>query len=367
MLKPIAFYLPQFHSIPENDEWWGKGFTEWDNVKRSRPLFRGHNQPEKPLNHDYYCLLDKEVQIKQAKLAKEFGIYGFCYYHYWFEGKLLLEKPSEQMLMNQDIDVNFCFCWANESWARTWDGKEKKILIKQNYQENKEGWEVHFQYLLPFFKDKRYIKVNNKPLFLLYKPHLIKNGDALRECWNLLAKENGFSGIYWGMQHDSAFQHIDEMAPFDIAVEFEPYYTVNQMPNHGKQSFLQRAVKKIRRMPTIYNYDEIWKLIINRQPNQQCAAPGAFTSWDNTPRRGRKALIFWKAAPEKFEKYLTEKIIAVQNSYNSEFIFINAWNEWAEGAHLEASESDGYGYLEALKKALIRTGEYTDANKDQFS
>ena len=160
-MKIIAFYLPQFHNIPENDEWWGDGFTEWVNVKKAKPLFDGHVQPKEPLNDNYYNLLDDNIKIWQAKIAKEYGVYGFCYYHYWFNGKLLLEKPMEQMLNNKKIDIPFCISWANEPWTKAWVN-EKKVLIPQSYGGVNE-WKEHFDYLLPFFKDERYIKVHNKP------------------------------------------------------------------------------------------------------------------------------------------------------------------------------------------------------------
>lgn len=360
-MKKIAFYLPQYHCIPENDSWWGEGFTEWDNVKKSKPQFKSHYQPEVPLGENYYCLLDKEVQERQADLALQYGIDGFCYYHYWFEGKLLLERPAEQMLNDKKIKLEFCFCWANESWARTWDGQEKQILIKQNYNEDENAWKKHFDYLLPFFKDERYIRVNNKPLFILYKPQLIKNVDEFRRFWDKLAESHGFPGIYWAFQHDSAFDYVSKMDAFDMAIEFEPFYTVRTMPNRGKQPLMKRIIKKLCNMPTLYNYDEVWKYIIDREPELPISAPGIFTSWDNTPRRGNKALIFWKATPEKFRYYLDKKKTNL-NRYNSQFIFINAWNEWAEGAHLEPDEKNGFGYLKAIK-SVFENGEESE-NED---
>ncbi|MCD7820315.1 MAG: glycoside hydrolase family 99-like domain-containing protein, partial [Lachnospiraceae bacterium] len=172
-VKIIPFYLPQFHTIPENDKWWGKGFTEWTNVRKAVPLFEGHQQPKLPLGDHFYNLLDDETKIWQAELAKQYGIFGFCYYHYWFKnGKRLLEKPAEQMLKNKDIDLPFCFCWANENWSRNWDGGNHEIIMAQEYGGKRE-WEMHFQYLLPFFRDKRYITMNGKPLFIIYKPEQI--------------------------------------------------------------------------------------------------------------------------------------------------------------------------------------------------
>ena len=371
-MKIIAFYLPQYHAIPENDEWWGKGFTEWTNVKKSKPVFKNHLQPEIPLNKNYYCLLDKKIQEEQAELAMKYKVDGFCYYHYWFEGKLLLEKPMENMLKNPNVKISYCVCWANESWARTWDGKEKKVLIKQNYNEDVESWKKHFDYLLPFFKDERYIKDNNRPMMLLYKPYLIKNCKEMMKYWNDLAVENGFEGIYWGVQYPASFfeSNIDNYS-FDFEVEFEPMYTVQEMTKDiarlntiqkllyrlkNPKKLLKRVQQIVFHLPIIYDYDQIWNTILKRKPRNRKCVPGAFTSWDNTPRRGRKATIFYKATPEKFEKYISKQVERAEKIYNSEYLFINAWNEWAEGAHLEPDEKNGYGYLEALKNALKSKG-----------
>ena len=172
-VKIIPFYLPQFHEIPENNKWWGEGFTEWTNVRKAKPLFEGHRQPKIPLDNNYYNLMDDNVKIWQAKIAKEHGIFGFCYYHYWFKnGRKLLEKPAEQMLQNQEIDIPFCFCWANENWSKNWDGGNREVIMEQHYG-GKQDWEMHFQYLLPFFRDKRYITVHGKPIFVIYKPEQI--------------------------------------------------------------------------------------------------------------------------------------------------------------------------------------------------
>lgn len=363
-MKVIAFYLPQFHAIPENDNWWGKGFTEWVNVKKSKPLFKGHNQPEIPYGENYYNLLDSEIQIQQAKLAKENGIYGFCYYHYWFEGKLLLEKPMENMLKNKKIDIPFCVCWANETWARTWDGNEKDILISQNYNEDKEAWKKHFDYLLSFFRDERYIKVDNKPVVIIYKPQLIENGSELIKYWNELAIENGFNGIYVGYQHHSAFDANLDSYKFDFAIEFEPFYTVHECNKEKEklESLFTKVKKKLFKLPTIYNYDFIWKKIISRKPKDEKHCPGAFPAWDNTPRKGNNSIVFWKPTPEKYKNYLVERIKSAKKNYKSEFLFLNAWNEWAEGAHLEPTQQDGFKYLENTKNALIETGEYNNEN-----
>ncbi|KAF5082675.1 Glycosyltransferase WbsX [anaerobic digester metagenome] len=361
-MKKIAFYLPQFHAIPENDEWWGKGFTEWVNVKASKPQFKGHIQPEIPLNNNYYNLLDAETQVWQANLAKKYGIDVFCYYHYWFEGKLLLEKPMENMLHNKKIDIPFCICWANETWARTWDGQEKNILIQQKYNEDEDAWKAHFNYFLQFFKDERYLKHDGKPMLLIYKPQLILNCKAMLTYWQQLALQAGFSGLYIGYQHVSAFDSNMVQLGFDFGVEFEPFYTVRELKNgiattqkkiaysiRNPKWFIRKIYEKIMHRPVIYDYDEIWNRILNRSPIRQSIMPGAFPAWDNTPRRGNKSGVFYGASPKKFAKYFKQQMKHAEEVYHAEYLFINAWNEWAEGAHLEPDECNRYEYLEGLK------------------
>lgn len=194
--KVIPFYLPQFHTIPENDEWWGKGFTEWTNVKSAKAYRKDQSQPRIPLNNNYYDLSKIETLKWQANLARKYGIYGFCFYHYWFNGKLLLEKPSQNLLANKDIELRFCFSWANEPWARTWDGKNREVLMPQEYGGENE-WKKHFEYLLPFFKDNRYIRVNGKPMFLIYKSASIAKCEDMMLYWQKLAKDAGLTGIHF--------------------------------------------------------------------------------------------------------------------------------------------------------------------------
>ncbi|RRQ78488.1 glycoside hydrolase family 99-like domain-containing protein, partial [Enterococcus faecium] len=200
-MRVIAFYLPQFHEIPENNEWWGEGFTEWTNVKTARPLYSGHYQPREPINDNYYDLLNDDVKEWQVSIAKKNGIYGFCFYHYWFDGKMLLEKPVEQFLKNKNLDINFCLSWANEPWTKAWVSKNDSILIEQNYG-NEENWEKHFDYLLPFFKDSRYICNDGKPLFVIYRPEQIGCLNEMLDYWQILAKKNGLAGIDFAYQQN---------------------------------------------------------------------------------------------------------------------------------------------------------------------
>lgn len=362
IMKKIAFYLPQYHSIPENDKWWGKGFTEWTNVKSSKPQFYGHFQPEIPYNENYYNLLNSDVQKWQAELATKYGIDGFCYYHYWFEGKLLLEKPMENMLKDHNINLPFCICWANESWARTWDGCEKNVLIKQNYSEDIIQWKAHFEYLLKFFKDDRYILDDSRPLLIIYKPYLINNCKEMLSYWRRLAIQNGFKGLYIGAQYPRSFDFDFDSMGIDFGIEFEPLYTMYEI---GSLNFTKKFVfllkhpsyliSKIKRKLfhniEIFDYDMIWNLINNRIPVNRRIAAGAFPSWDNSPRKGKRGTVFFDADPVKFEKYFYKRICSAKVSYGLDYIFINAWNEWGEGAHLEPDARFGHGYLEAIKKS----------------
>ncbi len=370
-MKIIAFYLPQYHSIPENDEWWGKGFTEWTNVKKAVPIIKEQVQPKVPLNNNYYCLLDDKVKEWQADIAKKAGIYGFCYYHYWFKGKMLLEKPAEQMLNNPQIDIPFCFSWANEPWSRSWKGDNKNVIMPQDYGKEKD-WRTHFNYLLPFFKDPRYIKEDGKPMFIIYKPDIMPEYYKMMKFWNKLAVEAGFKGMYFGCQFPSAFRNKENETIFNFAIEFEPLYTqtekqsfINISSWNGKRAllfrnpvlFLDICFKKFRNRilnkPIIYDYEKTCQRIISRKPYFVNSVPGMFTSWDKTPRNGKKATIYKGSSPQVFGKYLQKQIERAKEVYNSEYLFITAWNEWGEGAYLEPDEQFRYSYLEEVRKANI--------------
>ena len=372
-MKIIALYLPQFHTIPENDEWWGKDFTEWTNVRKAKPIYKNHIQPRLPLNNNFYNLLDDDVKIWQADIAKRYGIYGFCYYHYWFNGKMLLERPMEQMLHNKKIDIPFCISWANEPWTKAWVGDMTKVLIPQYYGEEKELKE-HFDYFLPFFKDNRYIKENGKPLFVIYRPLAIPCLDKMMQYWNILAKNAGFPGISFVSQNDN----YGELAmraddPFDYHIEFQPIYAHHKMfSNEFKISKMlrrnvskyienitgidlkrygQKFIQKVTNSQKI-DYQKMWNIILNQKPYNEKSIPGAFVRWDNTPRHGERGWVCIPSGPSEFEKNLIAQINNVQNNYSTDMMFIYAWNEWAEGGYLEPDNIDGFGYLEAIKKAL---------------
>lgn len=373
--RVIAFYLPQFHTIPENDLWWGKGFTEWTNTKKAKPLFEGHYQPRTPMNENYYDLSDVSVMEEQAKLAKKYGLFGFCYYHYWFKnGKKLLEKPIDNMLEDADVDIPFCLCWANENWSRNWDGGNREILMQQDYGDETD-WEQHFSYFLPFFQDKRYITYEGKPVLLIYRPELIRTFDNMVGYWQRRIKEYGFPGLIIVRQFPEAFFTSNSKNDYiDFTIKFQPTFSsFSQINNYGGS--LVKSIKKplkqfitligllgtVRRIKEkclqavetkkhleIYDYDDTWRVILQKDKYNDRLVNGAFVDWDNTPRN-KTGRAYVGATPEKFGKYM-EELLRKPTAMNS--VFINAWNEWAEGAYLEPDEKYGYGYLEALKKAL---------------
>lgn len=359
MTKILAFYLPQYHCIPENDKWWGDGFTEWTNTSKAKPLFKGHNQPREPYDGNYYNLLNEGTRRWQADLAKKYNIYGFCYYHYWFNGKMLLEKPLEQVIELGEPDLPFCVCWANESWTRAWDGGEKQVLIAQEYG-NKNDWKEHFNYLLKLFKDKRYILIDNKPLLVIYRTSNICCCDEMIEYWNGLALQNGFNGIYF-TEMLTSYQKKSYSIHSEALIEMEPMYTLNfELPiTYRIRRKIKRGFSKLLNTNTLntFDYDFVWNNIINRKrtKSDKKIFPGAFVDWDNSPRKGKNGVVFKGASPEKFEKYLAKQIQRVNKVCNSDFIFINAWNEWAEGTYLEPDTKNGYSYLEAVREALKQT------------
>lgn len=356
--RVIAFYLPQFHAIPENDEWWGKGFTDWVNVKKTRPTFKGHLQPRIPLNNNYYNLSNPDTLRWQASLAQRFSIDGFCFYHYWFNGKLLLEKPAELLLQNKDINISFCFSWANEPWARTWDGKAHHILIGQDYGD-KNDWEKHFEYLLPFFNDDRYIKIDNAPVFLIYKSASIPCAGEMMELWNMQATKAGFNGIHF-VETIRDKKMDSRILPFKSRVEFEPACILSSI------SVIRLYLNRIRRL-AIALINKLFHISIPQnkvlrfcditQKSLSTTRPtgtwgGAFLGWDNTPRRGLKATIVLPPSKEELKEYLRAKLTKMENEYKTDILFINAWNEWAEGTYLEPDTSHEYEYLEVIKRVV---------------
>ena len=356
-LKAIAMYLPQFHQVDENDIWWGKGFTEWTTVSKALPLYQGHEQPKYPLKHNYYNLMDKETVSRQADLMKIYGIYGLCYYHYWFkDGQRILEKPAENLLKWQDIDMPFCFCWANESWicswsnvrnGNAWAGKfetgsvqdNNGVLLEQKYGDRK-NWREHFQYLLPFFRDERYIKKDNKQVFLIYKPlEIFCLSDMLLE-WNELAQKENFDGVYIiGANSDRRISDI-----LDAELIHEPQAALLE------KYCSEEMFEKRNGMNRVALYDDVWEHILGREITSKKVYYGGFCRYDDTPRKGTKGVVIEGDTPEKFKLYLS-KLYAKNAAAGNDFIFINAWNEWGEGMYLEPDEKYGNEYLKAFPYA----------------
>ena len=372
-MKIIPLYLPQFHTIPENDEWWGKGFTEWVNVREARPLFEGHNQPRVPLNNNYYDLSDIETLKWQCRIAKEYGIYGFCMYHYWFNGHLLLEKPMEMLLAHPEIDIKYCISWANHDWTDAWkaSNRQPKVLIAHNFDDEKD-WVDHFNYLLPFFKDPRYMTENNKPLMVIYIPNIIRKLKKMLDVWSQMARDNGFDGLTFIYQSAaSSFDNSWDHSLFDYGVEMNPGYVglANRQKNSSFFPKLMKYSHEIKRFLHIRrsllpqkkitevskaDYDYTWQRILELRPlsNAPKMIPCAFTDWDNTPRHKERGYLYQGVSPDKFKSYFKQLIDNTKNFYDTDMIFVFAWNEWAEGGYLEPDEKNGFAFLEAIRDSL---------------
>lgn len=376
-MKIMAFYLPQFHETEENNKWWGKGFTEWVNVKNAKPLFENHYQPRVPYDENYYDLSELETIKWQVNLAKKYGIYGFCIYHYWFNGHLLLEKPLEMIRDSDEINYPYSICWANENWTNAWVAEEGnvKTLIKQDYGD-KNDWENHFQYLLSFFKDKNYIKNDNRPQLVIYRPELIENLNEMLDYWKQRAIDNGFAGIDFAYQQLSfAIDPKHDESRFEYSIEYQPGYARydQNMNQSNKKALFLNAVKKFVRRIILKidkringnlidyfapkhlkteNYEELCKLIIKRKARNEKSVGGMFVGWDNTPRKGERGQVSIGSNPKVFEKYLKLQIQNIQKNYSNDFMFIFAWNEWAEGGYLEPDKRYEYQYLEAIRDAI---------------
>lgn len=354
MSKPkiVAFHLPQYHCFKENDEWWGKGFTEWTNTKSAKPLYKGHYQPKTPMDNKYYNMLDEETRLWQYDLAKKHGVDAFCYYHYWFDGKLLMEKPLE-LALNDKTDFPFFLCWANEPWTRAWDGGDKEVIMPQVYR-GEPDWEAHFNYLLPFFKLDRYVKIDGAPVFVLYRSNNIPRCEEMIEYWDKKCKEAGFNGVYV-IEEYNCFQTQTVTNNSKAVLKFEPMYSM------GKRNFFNKVADKIRNKLknaknktncSWRNYDQVWKLSLKHdEKTDKTLFYGGFVDFDNTARKKKNGMIFYNASIEKFKKYLSKQMRLAEKN-NAEFLFLNAWNEWAEGAYLEPDDKRGYALLTAVKEVV---------------
>ncbi len=349
-MKAIAFYLPQFHSIPENDKWWGKGFTEWDNVISGKPLFDGHDQPRIPTYFGYYNLRSDVIREKQASLAYEYGLYGFCYYYYWFSGKKLLDYPLERLYISKKPDFPFCICYANEHWTRGWIGEDKNILIKQEHTKEDDLGFIHS--IIPMLKDKRYIRINDRPLLLVYRFSLFSNPLNTIRVWKKEAKKAGINDLYiCACITNHSFG--DPLAyGFDAIVEFPPHGIKFKKKNEYQPIPLGLV-------DSFNGYFCDYKSVVEEftkipYTDESRVFKTAMLAWDNTARRHEESYICLNFKIELYQKWLKEianKTRAVHKS-EEQIIFINAWNEWGEGTYLEPDETRGFKYLEATKKGL---------------
>jgi lipopolysaccharide biosynthesis protein len=363
-VRALAFYLPQFHPIPENDAWWGKGFTEWRNVAKTQPRFRGHEQPHLPADLGFYDLRLPEVQEEQVALAQRYGIHGFCYYHYWFHGRRLLERPVQQLLERGKPDFPFCLCWANEAWNRRWDGAETEILMEQRYSPEDDT--RHFQTLLQAFQDPRYLRIKGRPLFLIYRVTHLPDPAGTIARWRELARAAGLPGLYLAHVESNPPEHaLCSRYDFDAAVEFAPDWT--QLP--PPQGRLRRPrLERWRRQlglgnpaygrDRIYDYGTLVERMLNKPQVPYLRFPGVTPGWDNSSRRAKDAIIFHNSSPERYQRWLRGAIERFTPPNAEEnLVFINAWNEWAEGNHLEPCARYGHAFLEATREALAVTGK----------
>lgn len=354
MPRIIALYLPQFHPIPENDRWWGKGFTEWTNVAKAKKLFLGHRQPHIPADLGFYDLRMPEVREQQAAMAREAGIEGFCYWHYWFgHGKELLEKPFKEVVASGKPDFPFCLAWANHSWERKcWDKNgNSQLLIEQTYP-GESDYTDHFNSLLPAFKDKRYITVNGKLFFAIFHPYQYDAISDFIKVWRKLASENGLGDFYF-VAKDADSRHKSQL----LAMGFDAIYNEDTFNIHHHLNIVFKGWLWICRnwlkIPSVFQYKKAVKYMVTEDCRNREVIPVIAPNWDHSPRSGGKAIILHKSRPEYFKKAVERALDVVKDKPEQEqLILVKSWNEWGEGNYMEPDLEFGHGNLEALKEAL---------------
>ncbi|MGK0599177.1 glycosyltransferase WbsX family protein [Yokenella regensburgei] len=371
--KIFCYYFPQFYSIPVNDFHWGAGFTDWDNVRNAEPLFDGHHQPRIPLNEKYYDQSKPEVIKEQVDLAQKYGIDGFNFYHYWFDGEITLERPMENFLNNKELNIEFCITWANETWSKRWVGEDDVILYKQTHKNDKNIWRKHFNYLLEFWKDSRYLNVDGKPVFIVYNPHLIKHASEMFNCWNeWLSNECGKTLHLVGIQvSDVVLPEVYKN--YSSTLNFEPRYSYNSSEFKERGFFSGKIFQYLRYLPEVIlnpitklrhkltsyekvDYNSIWTASIKNavrrchDNDSNIDFIGAFIDWDNTSRYKNKSKVYIGSNPGSFEVNFNELISKTDDDSKNRIFFVNAWNEWSEGAYLEPDSANGYKYLEAISR-----------------
>jgi hypothetical protein len=348
----IAFHLPQFHPTPENDAWWGKGFTEWTNVAKAKPLFPGHYQPHIPADLGFYDLRLPEARHAQAEMAKEYGVGGFCYYHYWFgDGRRILERPVNEILSSGEPDFPFCLCWANHSWNSIWQGTSD-MLMEQRYP----GWDdhaAHFDWLLQAFTDPRYLTLGGKPIFVIYRPDDIPEVRKVADFWRERAVRAGLPGLYLiGVSHYAPSWDPRERGLDASTMQALPARN-GRIPRKHLWTRLKLALQGNKHELTIWDYEEVMPMLLRRNQVDWPDYPLVLPNWDNTPRSGLRGLVFENATPDLFRGLLRRAIERVEDKPADErIVFLKAWNEWAEGNYVEPDQKWGRAWLEVIKQEL---------------
>lgn len=354
MTRIVAFHLPQYHPIAENDAWWGKGFTEWTNVTRARPLFPGHDQPHLPADLGFYDLRLPEARQAQAELAQEYGVHAFCFYHYWFGGKRLLERPFQEILDSGKPDMPFCLCWANENWTRAWDGGESEILLAQRTDD--DDFRAHARWLVQAFGDPRWLKVRGKPVFLIYRASKVVGCARFAEILREEALSAGLPGVHLVRVESFPDEHGALPDHFDAAVEFQPDRTLLGRPM--RRTFWQRQLmnwgltNRVWMDHGVWSYPDLVHDALERPNPEWTLYPCVTPMWDNSARRKKGATIFVGSTPERYQEWLASTVAKSALRDDDDLVFVNAWNEWAEGNHLEPCQKWGRAYLDATRAGL---------------
>lgn len=359
MAKIIALYLPQYHPIPENDEWYGKGFTEWTNTAKARPLFRGHYQPHVPADLGFYDLRLKESRREQAKMAQDYGVDAFCYWNYWFGNKKqLLEMPIWEVYNDKEITLPFCLAWANHSWEKKmWDKNGNNTLLMEQKYLGEKDYKEYFYTMLPLFKDERYFCVDERRVFFIYNPLGSDQIALFIDLWQKLARKEGIKGFYF-IAKDSACRNKDKI----MKLGFNAVYDDNTFNIHHELPLIKKIILYIQReffkMPTVFKYKDAINYMVTKDARENDVIPCIAPNWDHSPRSGRSAIILHECEPKYFEKVVKMAVEAVAHKKKEEqIILIKSWNEWGEGNHLEPDLKYGKGYLQAIKNVKRMLGE----------
>jgi lipopolysaccharide biosynthesis protein len=363
-LRTIAFYLPQFHRIPENDAWWGRGFTEWSKVSAARPMFVGHEQPHLPADLGFYDLRLPEARREQAELARAHGVDAFCYWHYWFDGHRLLERPFAEVLASGEPDFPFCLCWANENWTRRWDGHDEEVLVGQRYSADDDR--RHFAALAPALRDPRYLRIDGKPLVLVYRAGRLPEPAATAARFRAEARRLGVGELHLCRVESLPEERGDPTAiGFDAAVEFQPDWSlltkdlctgpVRLLGPDGSIAGVRRAHVDDG-VFAVYRYDAVVDRMLAKPAAPYRRYPCVTPRWDNSPRRQKleRAVVLHGSTPAHYERWLRGAVERALALPGESLVFVNAWNEWAEGSHLEPDQRFGLGYLESTRRVVAR-------------